>query len=48
MRDGVVVLEEYTGSAPFPYNGDQLHCSDKGYEQMGESIVGSVIAKCGN
>ena len=48
VHDGVVVLEEYTGSAPFPYNGDQLHCSSDGYAQIGECIVGAVISRYGN
>ena len=48
IRDGKVVLEEYTGSAPFPYNGDQLHCSDEGYERIGECIVGAIISHYGN
>lgn len=48
IRDGKVVLEEYTGSAPFPYNGDQLHCSDEGYARIGECIVGTIISHYGN
>ena len=48
VRNGEVVLEEYTGSAPFPYNADQLHCSAEGYARLGECIVGAVIAHYGN
>ena len=47
-RDGQVVLETYTGSAPFPYNGDQLHCSPNGYARLGECIVGAIISHYGN
>lgn len=47
IRDGVVVLEEYTGSAPYPYNGDQLHLNTSGYTQIGECIVGSIIRAYG-
>ena len=47
IRDGAVVVEEYTGSAPYPYNGDQLHCSNEGYARLGECIVASVIAHYG-
>ena len=47
-RDGQVVLETYTGSAPFPYNGDQLHCSSSGYARLGECIVGAIISHYGN
>lgn len=48
IRDGEVVLEEYTDSAPYPYNGDQLHCCDDGYARIGECIVGSIIEHYGN
>ena len=48
IRDGAVVLEEYTGSAPFPYNADQLHCSSMGYARLGECIVGAIISQYGN
>lgn len=47
VRDGVVVLEKYTGSAPFPFNGDQLHCSNLGYARIGECIIGSIIRAYG-
>ena len=47
-RDGQVILETYTGSAPFPYNGDQLHCSPNGYARLGECIVGAIISHYGN
>jgi len=47
-RDGQVVLETYAGSAPFPYNGDQLHCSSSGYARLGECIVGAIISHYGN
>ena len=47
IRDGKVVLEEYTGSSPYPFNGDQLHCNDLGYARIGECIVGSVIKAYG-
>lgn len=47
-RNGEIILEEYTGSAPFPYNGDQLHCSSNGYARIGECICGSIISNFGN
>ena len=47
-RDGKVVLEEYTGAAPYPYNGDQLHKSPAGYRRIGEVIAGAIIAAYGN
>ena len=47
-RDGQVVLETYAGSAPFPYNSDQLHCSSSGYARLGECIVGAIISHYGN
>lgn len=47
-RDGQVVLETYNGSAPFPYNADQLHCSSIGYARLGECIVGAIISQYGN
>lgn len=46
-RDGSVVLEKYTGASPYPFNGDQLHCSTKGYARIGECIVGSIIKSYG-
>ena len=48
IRDGAVVYEKYTGDAPYPYNADQLHCSDLGYAIIGDCIVGSVISNYGN
>ena len=48
VRDGKVVLEQYTGSSPYPYNGDQLHKSDKGYARIGEAIAGGIIHHFGN
>lgn len=48
IRDGSVVLEEYTGSAPYPYNNDQLHKSAKGYKRIGECIAGTIISAFGN
>ena len=47
-RNGEVVLETYTETAPYPYNADQLHCSAEGYARLGECIVGAVIAHYGN
>ena len=47
LRDGQVVLEEYTGLAPYPFCGDQLHCSSLGYARIGECIVGSIIKSYG-
>ena len=46
-RDGVVVLEKYTGASPYPFNSDQLHCSDLGYARIGECVVGSIIKSYG-
>lgn len=48
IRDGAVVLEEYTGSAPYPYNKDQLHKSSEGYKRIGECIAGAIISAFGN
>ena len=48
IRDGKVVLEQYTMPDPFPYNGDQLHKSPAGYRRIGELIAGSIIAAYGN
>lgn len=42
-RDGSVVLEKYTGTSPYPFNGDQLHCNPTGYARIGECVVGAVI-----
>lgn len=47
-RDGKVVYEKYTGRAPYPYIGDQLHKSAAGYQRIGEVIAGSIIAAYGN
>ena len=47
LRNGRVVLEEYTGVAPYPFVGDQLHCSSLGYARIGECIVGSIIKSYG-
>lgn len=46
-RNGSVVLEKYTGTSPYPFNGDQLHCSSAGYARIGECIAGSVIRAFG-
>ena len=48
IRNGEVVYEKYTGVSPYPFNGDQLHCSKAGYNRIGDCIVGSVIAHYGN
>ena len=48
VRNGEVILEEYTGTSPYPYNADQLHCSAEGYARLGECIVGAIIAHYGN
>lgn len=47
IRDGAAVLEEYTGTSPYPFNGDQLHCNANGYARIGECIVGAVIRSFG-
>ena len=47
LREGEVVLETYTGSSPYPFNADQLHCSTDGYARIGECIVGAVICAYG-
>lgn len=46
-RNGSVVLEKYTGSSPYPFNGDQLHCSTEGYARIGECVAGAVIRAFG-
>ncbi|MBQ8345118.1 MAG: hypothetical protein IJY42_02495, partial [Clostridia bacterium] len=46
-RDGKVVLEEYTGGAPYPYMGDQLHKSPAGYRRIAEVIAGAILASYG-
>ena len=44
IRDGVVTLEQYTGSAPYPYNNDQLHLNNtEGYPHIGEIITNEVL-----
>ncbi len=48
IREGGVVLEEYTGRAPYPYNGDQVHKSAAGYQRIGEVIAGAIVAAYGN
>lgn len=47
IRNGVVVSEQYTGSSPYSYNGDQLHKSNAGYKRIGECIAGSIISNYG-
>lgn len=47
IRNGVAVFEKYTEASPYPFNGDQLHCSTLGYYQIGECIVGSIINSYG-
>lgn len=47
IRDGKVVLEEYTDRPPMPYIGDQLHKSPAGYRRIGEVIAGAIIAAYG-
>lgn len=47
VRGGKVVLEQYDGWAPYPYNCDQLHKSHAGYRRIGEVIAGSIIAAYG-
>ena len=43
IRDGVVALEQYTGSAPYPYNNDQLHLNPtEGYKHIGEIIANEI------
>jgi len=48
IRNGEVVLEEYTGGGSYPYNNDQLHKSDEGYKRIGECIAGAIIGAYGN
>lgn len=48
LRGGKIVLETYTGAAPFPYIGDQVHKSPAGYRRIGEVIAGAIIAAYGN
>lgn len=47
LREGKVVLEEYTGAAPYPYNADQLHKSEAGYRRIGEVIAGAIVSAYG-
>ncbi|MBQ7346433.1 MAG: hypothetical protein IJW55_00595 [Clostridia bacterium] len=47
-RGGKVVSEVYTGKAPYPYNGDQVHKSLAGYKRIGELIAGAIITAYGN
>lgn len=47
-RNGLIVLEEYTARAPYPYIGDQLHKSEAGYQRIGEVIAGAIISAYGN
>ena len=47
-RDGKIVYEVYEGSAPFPYNNDQCHCSELGYSRISECIIGALIHAFGN
>jgi hypothetical protein len=42
-RNAKVVLEKYSEAAPYPYNGDQLHCSPNGYILIGDLITGTII-----
>ncbi|SFK53655.1 hypothetical protein SAMN04488076_1011, partial [Trichococcus palustris] len=42
-------IEAITGrSGTYPHNGDQLHCSNLGYAQIGDCATGAVIAAYGN
>ena len=44
IRDGVVTLEQYTGSAPYPYNNDQLHLNPtEGYPHIGGIIANEIV-----
>ncbi len=36
IRNGRVVLEEYTEPFPYPFNCDQVHMNDRGYDRIGE------------
>lgn len=48
IRNGSPVQEVYAGSSPYPYNGDQLHKSDMGYQKIGQTITTSIISYFGN
>ncbi len=47
IRDGKPTPELYSMGTPMPYIADQLHCSNAGYDRIGECIVGSVIKHYG-
>ena len=42
LRNNQVVLEQYDKTVPHPYNKDQLHCSVRGYQLIGDLIAGKL------
>jgi hypothetical protein len=43
IRDGKVVLETYEDACPHPFNGDQLHLCQKGYEHIATLIAKKIL-----
>jgi lysophospholipase L1-like esterase len=42
QRNNQLVLEQYDKTVPYPYNKDQLHCSVRGYQLIGDLIAGRM------
>ena len=43
IRNGKVVLEQYEDACPYPFNGDQLHLNQKGYEHIASLVANSIL-----
>lgn len=48
IRNGKVVLEEYQGNVPYPYNGDQVHKNALGYQKIGKTIADRMLEVYGS